>query len=153
MEFHPGVKFSISTWAEKSWCHTWDSTRGKTNISNFISPQGENIFAKICSIFYKYVLWKKTFRMQVQNYIKTIMLDFINKRSKMFNFKTFKIVLLATTNSKIVTASLLTATKDLWSKKTTRCFFKRCHDFEQYCIWKGQATKKGSIFLALKKFT
>ena len=51
--------------------------------------------------------------MQLQNYIKTIMLDFINKRSKMFNFKTFKIVLLATINSKIVTASLLTATKDL----------------------------------------
>ena len=35
------------------------------------------------------------------------MLDFINKRSTMFNFKTFKIVLLATINSVIVTASLL----------------------------------------------
>ena len=43
----------------------------------------------------------------VKDYIKTIMLDFINKRSKMFNFKTFKIVLLATINSKIVTALLL----------------------------------------------
>ena len=37
--------------------------------------------------------------MQLQDYIKTILLDFIHKRSKMFNFKTFKIVLLATTNS------------------------------------------------------
>ena len=35
------------------------------------------------------------------------MLDFINKRSTMFNFKTFKIVLLATINSVIVTTSLL----------------------------------------------
>ena len=39
--------------------------------------------------------------MQLQDYIKTMMLDFIKKRSKMFNFKTFKIVLLATINSKI----------------------------------------------------
>ena len=43
--------------------------------------------------------------MQLQD-IKTMMLDFINKRSKMFNFKTFKIVLLAINNSKIVAASL-----------------------------------------------
>ena len=28
--------------------------------------------------------------MQLQDYIKTMMLDFINKRSKIFNFKTFK---------------------------------------------------------------
>ena len=33
--------------------------------------------------------------MQLQDYIKTMMLDFLSKRSKMFNFKTFKIVLLA----------------------------------------------------------
>ena len=44
--------------------------------------------------------------MQLQDYIKSMMLYFINKRSKMFNFKTFGIVLLATINSKIVTASL-----------------------------------------------
>ena len=42
--------------------------------------------------------------MQLQNYIKTV--DFINKRSKIFNFKAFKIVLLAKANSKIMTASL-----------------------------------------------
>ena len=55
--------------------------------------------------------------MQLQDHIKTKMLDFIKNRSKMFNFKTFKIVLLATMNSNIVTASLLlnllAATKDL----------------------------------------
>ena len=45
--------------------------------------------------------------MQLQDYIKTMMLDFINNRSKMYNFKTFKVVLLATINSKIVAASLL----------------------------------------------
>ena len=35
------------------------------------------------------------------------MLVFINKRSMMFNFKTFKIILLATINSIIVTVSFL----------------------------------------------
>ena len=30
--------------------------------------------------------------MQLQDYIETMMLDFINKESKMFNFKTFEIV-------------------------------------------------------------
>ena len=43
--------------------------------------------------------------MQLQD-IKTMMLDSINKRSKMFNFKAFKIVLLATNNSEIVADSL-----------------------------------------------
>ena len=47
------------------------------------------------------------FHVQLHDYIKTVMLDFINKKSKMFNFKTFKIVLLATINSIIVTASVL----------------------------------------------
>ena len=45
--------------------------------------------------------------MQLRDYIKTMMLDFIKKRSKMFNFKIFEIVSLATINSIIVTASLL----------------------------------------------
>ena len=47
------------------------------------------------------------FRMQLQDYTKTMVLDIIKKRSRMFNLKTFKIVLLATVHSKIVTASLL----------------------------------------------
>ena len=34
--------------------------------------------------------------MQLWVYIKTMLLDFITNRSKMFNFKTFKVVLLAT---------------------------------------------------------
>ena len=45
--------------------------------------------------------------MQLQDYIKSMMLDFITKRINLFNFKLFKIVLLATINSIIVTASLL----------------------------------------------
>ena len=83
VKFRPRVKFLflISTRVEKSWCHAWVSTGGKTNIFYFISPRGENIFAKICAIFCKNLLWKKTFRMQLQDYIKTTMLDFINKRS------------------------------------------------------------------------
>ena len=50
---------------------------------------------------------KNTLSMQLRDYIKTMMLDFIKKRSKMFNFKIFEIVSLATINSIIVTASLL----------------------------------------------
>ena len=45
--------------------------------------------------------------MQLQDYIKTMMLHFINKKSKMFDFKKFLKDLLATINSKIVTDSLL----------------------------------------------
>ena len=50
---------------------------------------------------------KSMLRMQLQDYIKSMMLDFITKRINLFNFKLFKIVLLATINSIIVTASLL----------------------------------------------
>ena len=39
--------------------------------------------------------------MQLQDYIRAMMSDFVNKRSKMFNFKTFKIFLLATINQKL----------------------------------------------------
>ena len=50
----------------------------------------------------------------------------------------------------------IAATKDLWSKKTTRYSCKRCHDFKEHCVWKGQATKeevckKSSTFSALKQ--
>ena len=160
-EHSPRGEFSISTRVAKNWFHTWVSTRDKVNLFCFISARGENIFAKNCGIFYKNVLRKKMFRMQLQDYIKPMMLYFINKRSKMFNFKIFGIVLLATINSKIVTASLcwtcIAATKDLWSKKTTRNSWKRCNDFEEYCLWKGQRTKqevckKSSTFSALKQF-
>ena len=42
-------------------------------------------------------------------------------------------------------------------KETTRYSCKRSYDFEEYCVWKGQATKeevceKSSTFLALKQF-
>ena len=66
-----------------------------------------------------------------------MMLDFINNRRKIYSFKTFKIVLLTTINSIIVTTSCqafiklvhCTATKDLWSKKATAYYYKRCHNF------------------------
>ena len=109
---------------DKEHCYTWNFAPGWSRLKKFgvtlefqpgakriffyfISPWGESILAKICGIFYKNVLQKKTFRIQLQDYIKTMMLDFINKKSKMFNFKKFKIVILATIHSKIVTASLL----------------------------------------------
>ena len=92
MKFCLGVKFSISTRVEENWCHTWDSTRGKTNISYFISPWGENIFAKICGIFYKNILRKTTFRIKLQDYIKTMMLDFISKRTQLAQRRCDKIV-------------------------------------------------------------
>ena len=55
------------------------------------------------------------------------------------NFKTFKIVSLPTINSIIVSLTFITlahsiATTDLRSKKTTRYSYKRCHNFEEYCI-------------------
>ena len=56
------------------------------------------IFAYFTSAFYMQLL--------SMDYIKT-MLNFINNRRRLFNFKTFKIVLLATINSIIVTASVL----------------------------------------------
>ena len=45
--------------------------------------------------------------MQLRDCIKSMMLDFITKKINLFNFKLFKIVLLATINSIIMTASLL----------------------------------------------
>ena len=65
---------------------------------------GVKLYAKICGIFYKNVLHKRHVSYVVPGLYKT---DFINKRSKIFNFKTFKIVLLATMNSIIGTTSLL----------------------------------------------
>ena len=46
----------------------------------FISPRGENIFAKICAIFYKAFLRKKSVSYAVRGYLKTMMLDYINAR-------------------------------------------------------------------------
>ena len=56
------------------------------------------------------------------------------------------------------TASLLlnlAATKDLWSKKTTRYSCKMCYYAKEYCVWTGQATKeevckKSSTFFGSK---
>ena len=56
--FAPGVKFSISTW-------------------------NENIFAEICGMFYTNVLRKK----HLKDYVKAIILDFINMIGKMFNLE------------------------------------------------------------------
>ena len=95
--------------------------------------------------FAKMFRGKSMFCMQLQDYIKAMMLDFINKRSKAFiDFKWFKIVLLAAINSIIFIASLFiklvysAATKYLWLKKTARHSLKRCHNFEEYCSWNGQ---------------
>ena len=50
---------------------------------------------------------KSMLHMQLRDCIKSMMLDFITKKINLFNFKLFKIVLLATINSIIMTASLL----------------------------------------------
>ena len=98
----------------------------------FISPWSGTIFAKICGNFTKMFYAKSTFRMQLQGK-KTMILDFINKSSKTFNFLL---------NFVFIKLSHSTATKDLWSKKPTRHSYKRCRNFEEYCVWKGQATKE-----------
>ena len=108
--------------SSKNWCHTWVSTRGETNIFLLHVTSGWNYIFKDLQRILQNVLRKKhSSYMQLQDYIKTMMLNFINKRRKIFNFKTFKIVLSATINSAIVTASLLfiklvysTTTKNLW---------------------------------------
>ena len=107
VKFRPGVKFSISTRAEKNWCHTWASTRDETNIFLLHFTPGWKYVCKDLRRILEKCFMEKDVCMQLQDYIKTMMLDFINKRSMMFSFKTFKIVLLATINSKILTVSLL----------------------------------------------
>ena len=72
-----------------------------------IHPGVKIYLQKFAAYFTKMFFWKKMFCMQLQDYIKTMILDFINKRIKMLNFITFEIVLLATINSCIVTASFL----------------------------------------------
>ena len=58
-KFRSRLKFSISTWVEKNWCHTWFSTRGEMSIFSlhFTPPGG----AKICGIFCKDVYGKRRF--------------------------------------------------------------------------------------------
>ena len=106
VKFRPGVKFSVSTRVEKNWCHTWVSTHDKTNIFYFISPGVKLYLQRFAAYFTKMLYGKRRFVCRLQDYIKTTMLDFINKISSMFNFKTFKIVLLTAIDSKIVAASL-----------------------------------------------
>ena len=72
--------------------HTWVSTRGDT--------------MQRYAAIYKNVSRKKAFRMPLQDYIKTMMLDFINKRSSILILKLLKWFYWLI-NSKIVTASLL----------------------------------------------
>ena len=58
---------------------------GETSEIQFVSQ----IYAEICGIFYKNVLPKKTFRMQLRDYIKTMILDFINKGIRCLIFNSF----------------------------------------------------------------
>ena len=85
--FAPGWNFQFQPGLKKLVSHV-SFNPGQSEYFLLYSSRGENVLAKICSKFYKNVLWKNTFRMQLQDYIKTMMLEFINKRSKMFNFKT-----------------------------------------------------------------
>ena len=95
-EFQPGA-IRISLWnfqfqpGLKKICFTREFQPGAIRMYFiFISPRGENIFAKICGIFYKKMFYgKKHLLYAITRLYKTMMLDFINKRSKTFNFKTF----------------------------------------------------------------
>ena len=90
---------------------------------------------------------KSMVNMQLQVYTKTMMLEFIQKRSKMFNFKTFKIVWLATINSVIVTVSLLinmytALLLKIYDQRRQLDFHIIFHDFEKYCLWKVHTGKE-----------
>ena len=58
----------------------------------FISPQDEILLQRFAAYFTKMFYGKSMYCMQLQYYTKTMILDFVNKRSKMFDFKTLKIV-------------------------------------------------------------
>ena len=64
-EISPGVKFSIAVTREFQ-------PGAKRIFFYFISPWAENIFSKICGIFYKNILQKKT---RLQDYIKIMMIS------------------------------------------------------------------------------
>ena len=97
VKFRPGINFS--TRVENNWCYMWLSTRCEMNIFLLHFTLGWKYIWKDLWHIQFFLRKKHVQKMQLQDYIKTILLDFIHKRSKMFNFKTFKIVLLATTNS------------------------------------------------------
>ena len=74
---------------------------------NFNSPQHEDIFAKICSMFYKNVLRKKQASYAVKGLYKNYDVRFHRQENRKFNFKTLKVFLLAAINAIILTALLL----------------------------------------------
>ena len=91
------------------------------------------------------IWWDKTNAILGLSALETPISDL---RSSTLTFVYTSVGLLTRINWIIVTASLLfikllysTINNDSWSKKTTRYFYKRCHNFEKYCVWKGQATK------------
>ena len=94
--------------------------KAKRNFFYFISHQVK-IYLQRFAAYDTKMLYRNVLCMQLQVCIKN-MLHFINKRSKMFDFKTFE-------NMKLL---CITVTKDLWSKKTTRYSYKRCNDLEKY---------------------
>ena len=88
--------------------------------------------------------------MQLQDYIKTMMLDFINKRSKMFNFKILKQF-----SRSIKLVQLLLKIYD--QRKPLDIYVKdvmtlRNIAFERDKGLKMRYCKKSSTFLALKQF-
>ena len=91
VKFLHGVKFSVSTRVEKSF-------NPGQNEYFFTSIHAEvKIYLQRLAAFFTNILnGKSPFCMRLRVYIKTMLLDFITNRSKMFNFKTFKVVLLAT---------------------------------------------------------
>ena len=106
LKFHPEVKFSILTQVEKTVVTREFQPGAKRMFFYFISSRSETTFAKICDIFYKNVLRKKPVSHAVTGLYKNYDIRF-HQQQKMFNFKMSKIILLATINSIIVTASFL----------------------------------------------
>ena len=112
VKFCSGVKFPILIQIEKLLPtvvtrHVSISPGRNEYFFTLFQPRVELYMQRFAVYFTKLFRGKSMFCMQLQDYIKAMMLDFINKRSKAFiDFKWFKIVSLAAISSIIFIASL-----------------------------------------------
>ena len=79
--------------------------RNKYFLTSF--HNGVKVYLQTFEVYFAKMFYKKARFVCSYYIVKTILLDLISNKNKMFNFQTFKVVLLATINSIFVTALLL----------------------------------------------
>ena len=85
MKCCPGVTFSVSTWVKQDGVTREFQLGVKLMFFSSFHPSLKLYLERFEAYFTKMFYGKF---MRLQDYIKTMMLDFVNKRSKIFNFKT-----------------------------------------------------------------